>query len=203
MPTTTTMANTISISSAIPDSLTRPTAPQYPPIVTQVVSGAQARRIERIMYTWVNSTGESLPSQEVTVLVNANNVVSVLPGTLYERNYPNAPTGWNVYITNNGPNTETKQNTVVLTLPNTTPDGFLQSGKAFQEPTTGLIGGAALPTVAAPVQRLVKGNSNFVNTPGATGLLTVSGGVKGTVNTNVNRTLTATQTFLSKFSGIS
>jgi hypothetical protein len=198
-----TMASTIDISAAVPNTSTRPPVPPTPPIVNQVVSGSQLQRIERVMFTWVNASGESLPSAEVSVLVKANNVVSVLPTGLYGVSYPNQPTGWNVYITTNGSKTETKQNTAVLVIPTVTPDGILQSGKAFQEPATGLIAGTALPTGAVLLPNEIVGNSNFANTPPATGLLTVSGGVKGTVNTNTGRTLTATQTFLSKFSGIS
>ncbi|HLI23197.1 MAG TPA: phage tail protein, partial [Stellaceae bacterium] len=79
--------------------------------------------------TYVDRTGETLPSSEASLAVSAGKLLSVAS--------PSAPpasaTGWNVYVgtTSGG---ETRQNASPLAL-----------GAAWTEPASGLVGGAAPP----------------------------------------------------------
>jgi hypothetical protein len=194
------MANTIELGDGIPNSATPPLPPQYPPIVNLVASGSQSARIEWVVYTLVNTYGESLPSPEVQISVPANYVVSVYPQFSHSHtDFPNYPTGWNCYISTSGSLTETKQNTSLLVIPNLVggvQSGVTIGGNVFQEPATGLIAGSALPTTPTNVPNLVSGITNLVDTPPATGGLTNSGAPAGTLNTNTGRTTIATQTAL-------
>ena len=100
------------------------------PSISQSAGGSLSGRTYFVKYTLVNASGETLASSESSLAISANNLASVAspPSTL------NA-TGWNVYVsTTTG--TETKQN-------GSTP---LAIGTNWTEPTTGLIGGSALPS---------------------------------------------------------
>jgi hypothetical protein len=201
MPTVSVMAATIELGDAIPNTATPPAAPTNAPIVTLVHSGSQATRFERVMITYSNASGESLPSPEVKIQVPANNVVAVYPQPLHGKIAPGQATGWNCYITTGAANTETKQNTSLLVIPEVI--GSINEaviiGQAFQEPATGLIGGSALPTTATILAGLVSGTTNLVNTPPGTGSLTVA----DNTNKNTGRTQMAAQAAYAKFSGIS
>jgi hypothetical protein len=177
------MASTFELADAVPNSNTQPNAPKKAPVLTQVASGAQAARIERVVFTFVNQYGESLPSPEASLYVSANNVVVVqAPGTVYdEENYPSKATGWNVYIAAGPTAAETKQNTTTL----------VTGGANFQEPSSGLISGSALPTTVVTSAYIA--NTNIVNTPPATGGIVVP----NTAAPTTNRTTSATQSYLA------
>lgn len=200
MPTVPVMANTIVLGIAVPNVATAP-VPPLAPIVSVVASGAQSQRFERVMITWINASGESLPSPEVKIQVPANNVVVVYPQPLHGKIAPGQPTGWNCYITTGATNSETKQNTTLLAIPEVigSINEGVTKGTIFKEPASGLIGGTSLPTAKTSVAGLVSGNANFAHTPPAPGSLTI---VDNT-NKNTGRTQMAAQTAYSKFSGIS
>ncbi len=105
------------------------------PTLSAVVSGALAATTYYVKVTYVTPYGETLASAEASLAVAANSVLSVASPPAY----PGA-TGWNVYVST-ATGTETKQNSVVGTI-----------GTPWQEPTTGLIAGSAVP--AASTARL-------------------------------------------------
>src|ERR1700677_861019 len=192
------MANTIELADGIANSNTTiPPAPKLAPMVTVVSSGSQAQRFEWVCVTFINTNGESAPSPETMIQVPANCVAVVQPQDFHGRAFPNEPFSWNCYMSTAGSGTETKQNTTTLYVPTIVYTTTL-SGNVFQEPATGLVAGAALPTAVAPVPGLVSGTTNLVNTPPATGTITVPQAPSGTVNTNTGRSTMATQTYLAK-----
>lgn len=171
-------------ASAIPS-----VGPPPPPkdISTSIVaSGAQAARTEWVIITAVNGSGESANSPEVAIPVPANSVLVVTHGFQVEGNTPNGPTSWNCYMTTAGPGKETKQNTSALKL-----------GASFQEPSSGLIVGTAVPNLVPSVPSFSDGNTNLANTPPATGGITVPQSPLNTPTTNTGRSLEATQSYMA------
>ena len=156
-------------------------------MTTNVVpSGTQSARTEWIIITAVNAYGESANSPEYAVAVPANNVLTITHPFQVEENSPGGPTGWNCYITTAGPGKETKQNTTLLAL-----------GTTFQEPATGLIAGIAVPNNAAAIPSYGINPAGVINTPPATGNITVAQDPAGTSVTNTGRTQGATAVFMS------
>lgn len=100
--------------------------------LTQVATGALAAATYFVRSTWVTATGETLPGAETSLAVAINNVLRVAAPAAA----PTLATGWNVYVST-ATGTETKQNAVPIAL-----------GTAWQQPTTGLIPGAALPAAS-------------------------------------------------------
>lgn len=115
--------------------------PSQPPLVpvpglSSVAGGALAATTYFVRTTWVIQTQdgvqhESLPSNEDSLAVAANNLLRVASPLAVTM--PFALTGWNVYIG------QTKGSE---TLQNSTP---IAIGTAWQEPTTGLVGGPPPP----------------------------------------------------------
>jgi hypothetical protein len=138
MPTPT-MAATVSVADAVPNSSTVPAQPKVP-LLSQVPSGSQAQRYERVMITDVNLFGEGPPSAEVILEVNANNVLVVQQfETKFSSNeYPGKPTGFNVYVTTGASGTETRQNGILISPP--------------ANPTTGTVVSGALAAITALVK---------------------------------------------------
>lgn len=109
-------------------------APPAVPVLGSVASGALGSATYFVKTTYVNSKGETLASSEVSLAVAASHVLTVASPASYV-----GATGWNVYVsTTTG--TETKQNASPISL-----------GTGYQEPNTGLIAGAALPSSSTAV----------------------------------------------------
>lgn len=176
-------ATEVFLASAAPNTVGPPPAPKGV-FLSLAVSGSLAARQENVIVTGTNASGESPLSPEVSIQVPAGYVVVVTPPYGTEIRSPGGATGWNVYMTTGNSLTETKQNTA----------GALGLGTPFQEPSTGLIAGAALPNNIASVPSLADSNNNLANTPPATGNLTPPFSPSGAVNTNTGRSQTATQT---------
>lgn len=179
-----------------------PPAAPGAPVVVLVQAGAQSARQESVRITSVNGYGESAPSPEVIIQVPANFVISVRghANPAYNTSFPAAPTGWNVYVTTGASGTETKQNRTPIPFAATPFGGNPESSQPYwTEPAAGLIAGASLPTAVAPTPKLQSGLANLVNTPPVPNQdIHIDN-----TNKNTGRTAMATQTFLSKFSGIS
>jgi hypothetical protein len=116
----------IKIGSAAPDI----NDPNQQFTLSTTVAGALAQHTAFYKFTYTNAAGETVASQEVSILVPANSVSKVtMPAAL-----PAGVTGVNVYGSNTT-GTETKQ-----------VGGPFAAGANFQEPNTGFAAGAALPT---------------------------------------------------------
>lgn len=131
---------TLATGTALPATST---ASVVTPSTTTVVSGALAARTYFVKITFTTSTGgETTPSVEASQAVALNSVLKV--------NSPTQPsslsiTGYNVYISTTT-NTETKQN-------GATP---IAIGTPWQEPNTGAVVGAALPTLNTTLSNAVQ-----------------------------------------------
>jgi hypothetical protein len=101
------------------------------PSTTTVAGGALGSRTYFIRNTYVTALGESIISSEVSQVVAASHLLVVnSPATTGQSS------GWNTYVSTTA-GAETRQN-------GGTP---IALGAAFTEPTSGLVTGAALPTV--------------------------------------------------------
>lgn len=121
-----------------PAMSTQVPSPNGLPVLSQVASGTLAAQTYFVRLTFTTASGETLPGPENSIAVLIDNVFVVqAPGPALGANgvVPAGITGYNVYASNTS-GTETKQNSSPVAL-----------GTAFQEPATGLIAGAALPTV--------------------------------------------------------
>jgi hypothetical protein len=116
--------------------------PSAAPTLGQVVSGALAATTYFVKTTYLNANGETTASPESTLAVLINNVLTVASPPA-QKAQPQAgadATGYNVYVST-VTGTETKQ------------AGPIAIGTPWQEPNTGLIGGAVPPvanTTIAP-----------------------------------------------------
>lgn len=98
-------------------------------VLSTVAGGTQAARTDFFKVTWTNAAGESVASQEISIAVPLNSVgVITAPAA-----FPPGVTGCNVYAST-VTSTETKQGSIAA------------GGGNFQEPNTGFVAGAALPT---------------------------------------------------------
>jgi len=104
------------------------TAPGVP-TTGSTAGGTLAGATYYVKVTYTNSIGETLPSNEQTQIVAANNLLTVTspaPST--------GATGYNVYVST-ATGTETKQNTTPISI-----------GTNWTEPTTGLVSGSNPPS---------------------------------------------------------
>jgi hypothetical protein len=125
VPLPQTPAQLVYLRNLAPAGLATPAAPT----LSQIAGGALSGRTYYVRIAYVNSLGETLGSIETSLVLSANFLLVVSsPPPL------GSATGWNVYVSSST-GTETKQNTSVLAI-----------GLSFTEPTSGLIGGAALPS---------------------------------------------------------
>lgn len=112
-------------------------APVSAPTLGQVAGGTNSQTTYYVKITYINLMGETTPSSESSLLVLANQVLTVTsPPAL------GSATSYNVYVSTTT-NTETLQNTSPIAI-----------GTNWTEPTSGLVSGAALPgsnTTAAVV----------------------------------------------------
>lgn len=99
------------------------------PVLSAVAGGTLAATTYYVKITYTNAIGETLPSPESSLAVVADDVLSVASPAA-----TSGATGWNVFVST-ATGTETLQNSSPIAI-----------GTAWQEPTTGLIAGAALPT---------------------------------------------------------
>lgn len=114
-------------------------APSSAPALNQVSAGALTATTYYVQVTYVNALGESLPSAEASKAVSANSVLTVSSPPSVA-----GATGYNVYVSNTaggGSGAETKQNSTPIAI-----------GTQWQEPTSGLIGGSALPTANSTIR---------------------------------------------------
>lgn len=128
-------------------------APAQPTLSSQA-GGTLAATTYYVKLTYLNAIGETLGSVEASLLVALNNVLVV--------NSPAALAGavnYNVYVST-AAGTETKQNGSPIAI-----------GTNWVEPTTGLVGGAALPS--ANTTALAPGPCTITITQGA-GSLTIN-----------------------------
>jgi hypothetical protein len=119
-------------SAQVPVSAITAIAAPAAPTLGTATSGALGAANLVAKTTYVGAFGETLPSAESAQAVGANHVLTVAsPGAL------TGATGYNVYVgTVTGQ--ETKQNATPIPI-----------GTNWQEPDTGLVAGAALPTSGA------------------------------------------------------
>ena len=105
--------------------------PPAAPTLSSVAAGTLAATTYYVKTTYVNAAGETLPSAEANLAVAADYVLSVAspPAT-------SGASGWNVFVST-ATGTETLQNSSPIAI-----------GTAWQEPTTGLVAGSALPTTS-------------------------------------------------------
>lgn len=119
----------------IPKSLYNPAhyaviaAPATPTTGT-TIGGALGLFTYYVKITYIDSTGESIASAEATQIVPALSILTVTSPVA-----SGAATGWNVYVSISS-GAETLQNSSALAI-----------GTNWTEPTTGLVSGAALPTI--------------------------------------------------------
>jgi hypothetical protein len=124
----------IKIGPSAPDV----TDPRFPFALSTSVAGALAQHTAFYKLTYVNAAGETIGSQEISILVPANSVSKVtMPAAL-----PPGVTGVNVYAANTT-NTETKQ-----------AGGPFAAAAVFTEPNTGFVVGAALPTATTALSSI-------------------------------------------------
>lgn len=105
-------------------------SPPAAPSLSQSSGGSLAAQACYVKLTYVDASGETLPSNESNLAVGANELLNVAsPASA------TGMTGYNVYVgTSSG--AETKQNSSPIAI-----------GTPWVEPTSGLIAGAALPTL--------------------------------------------------------
>ncbi len=105
--------------------------PPAAPTLSSVAAGTLAATTYYVKITYVNAAGETLPSAEASLAVAADYVLSVASPAA-----TSGASGWNVFVST-ATGTETLQNSSPIAI-----------GTAWQEPTTGLIAGSALPTTS-------------------------------------------------------
>ncbi len=105
--------------------------PPGAPTLSSVAAGTLAATTYYVKITYVNAAGETLPSAEANLAVAADYVLSVASPAA-----TSGASGWNVFVST-ATGTETLQNSSPIAI-----------GTAWQEPTTGLIAGSALPTTS-------------------------------------------------------
>jgi uncharacterized protein YaaQ len=119
----------IKIGPAAPDL----TDPRQQFTLSTVVAGALAGHTAFYKVTYQSAAGETLASQEISIVVPANSVAKITAPAAF----PPGVTSVNVYAAT-VTNTETKQAT-----------GIAAGGGNLQEPNTGFIVGTALPTATS------------------------------------------------------
>jgi hypothetical protein len=113
-----------------------------------VSGGALGSRTYFVKVTYKNAAGETLPSNEVSIAIPANNVL-VVQGI----DGHTGATTCGVYVsTTTG--TETNQGNGATTLQTGTGCGFDPNYQSWQEPTTGLVAGASPPGSSTMTQTL-------------------------------------------------
>lgn len=122
--------------------------PALAPTLSAAAAGSLAAQTYYVRVTYVTATGETAASLESVLKVAANNVLVVAsPGS----DQLGLATGWNVYVSNA---------TGTETLQNASPIGI---GTSWEEPTSGLIAGAALPQYILALENIANVN---LATPG-------------------------------------
>lgn len=106
--------------------------PTSGPVLASTASGALASATYYVRLTYVTAAGESLPGPEASLFVPANSVLQVISPT----GVPGSVTGYNVYVST-ATGTEAKQNSSPIAI-----------GTNWQEPNSGLVSGAAVPTTS-------------------------------------------------------
>lgn len=139
---------------SVPSSgLTQPNAP----ILGSVSSGSLGVTTYYVKTTWTAAHGETLPSTEVSLTVAANNILTVTQSS----SAPAGALGFNIYVSTSS-GTETRQNSSPIGVTGT-----------WQEPASGLISGAALPTANTTIWYVSiwgaasPGVLNFIGVPAA------------------------------------
>jgi hypothetical protein len=114
----------------IPDEALPPVVvdPDIAPVLSETADGVLPATTYYVKYTYANSTGETLPSPESTLSVDADNVLVVASPAARE-----GATLWNVYVS-------------TITSIETQQASGIALGTNWTEPVTGLIYGRALPT---------------------------------------------------------
>jgi hypothetical protein len=112
--------------------------PPAAPSLSQSAGGALGATTYFVKLTYVTAQGETIPGPEANFAASANNVLVVQSPAAVTSPQGNVVTGYNVYVSNTaggGSGAETKQ------------AGPIAIGTAWTEPTSGLVGGAAMPTI--------------------------------------------------------
>lgn len=123
------------------------------PTLAYTAGGALAPTTYYVKVTYTTPNGETVASAESSLLVPANNLLTVASPATYGA--VAGVTGWNVYVSTSA-GTETKQN-------GSTPLALGTAGTVWTEPTSGLVAGAALPTGLNAMSILVDAGSLFAN----------------------------------------
>lgn len=113
------------------------TAPPLAPTLSAVGGGALAAATYWVRATYVTPTGETAASQEASLSVAPNNLLTIAPPIADNQA---VATGWNVYIGSKSFG-EVKQNSSPITM-----------GQGFTLPTGGLVTGAAVPNYILVVE---------------------------------------------------
>lgn len=110
--------------------------PTTGPTLSSFVGGSLPSRTYYVNITWVNDTGETLPSSEVNITVASGSLLKVtLPVTLGV-GAPNGTKKANVYVGTTSGN---------ATLQGSIDPAITKDAIFWNEPSTGLVAGAALP----------------------------------------------------------
>ena len=113
--------------------------PPAAPTLSEVASGAIPPQDLSVIITYQNSQGESAQSAISSLLVDDSNVLLVTspPAATSEPLNVAPATGWNVYVRDNSlpANRYRKQNLTLIPI-----------GTDWQEPDTGLVNGALVPS---------------------------------------------------------
>ena len=106
--------------------------PSAAPTLTSVAGGSLAARTAWVTVTYTTSPGgETLASTEASIALSANTLLVVDSPPSETR-----AAGWNVYVSETASGGEQKQNSTAIAI-----------GTNWTEPTSGLISGAAAPTI--------------------------------------------------------
>ena len=138
-------------------------APVPQPVMSTVTSGALPASTVYAQLTYVTAAGETTPGLQQAWGQPANKVIKIASPAAYSNGFLTA-TGYNVYASNTS-NTETLQNAGGVGCASANGDGTCVLGTDWQEPDSGLVSGAARPTInkavapIAPVLSQVAGGA--------------------------------------------
>ncbi len=137
--------------------------------LTQTAGGSLAATTYYVKSTWVTASGQTTGSAETSLAVSASNVLNVAAPA----SPPANATGWDVYVST-ATGTETLQASNIGTA------------TAWVEPTTGLVAGAALPSVNTSGQFTINLPTGCTPYTGQRLIMIVQSASGGTLTYSVN-----------------
>lgn len=121
----------VKLITGVDDFLPSDVTPPLSPTLGSTAGGTLAATTYYVAITYVTAQGETLASPTASLAVAANNLLTVASPSILA-----GVTGWNVYVGTAANNLQ-KQNAA-----------FIAIGTGYTEPTSGLISGAAPPTIS-------------------------------------------------------